>query len=187
MQKYADDVSILDDDSNIVPLSSASVTVYHAGTTTAASIFSDDGVTPTSNPLTTAEDGSFEFYAANGKYDILIEKSPYKPHHENGILLDDSSVVISGSVSSFISADSSLATRMSSAYSVVLSASESADTSLHSQLSITDSDNLSTSDSKVDSVVTRTEITLTPKTSSSGPEGTMFYSSDDDHVYVGTE
>lgn len=32
-----------------------------------------------------------------------------------------------------------------------------------------------------------TEITLTPKTSSSGPEGTMFYSSDDDHVYVGTE
>lgn len=32
-----------------------------------------------------------------------------------------------------------------------------------------------------------TEITLTPKTSSSGPEGTMFYDSDDDHVYVATE
>lgn len=31
------------------------------------------------------------------------------------------------------------------------------------------------------------EIRLTPKTSSSGPEGTMFYDSDDDHVYVGTE
>lgn len=182
MQKYADDVSILDDDSNIVPLSSASVTVYHAGTTTAASIFSDDGVTPTSNPLTTAEDGSFEFYAANGKYDILIEKSPYKPHHENGILLDDSSVVISGSVSSVISADTSLATRMSSADSVVLSSSDSADvsvvtrlstvdssnissvasadTSLHSRLSATDSENLSTNASSVDSVVTREDSTI---------------------------
>ena len=31
------------------------------------------------------------------------------------------------------------------------------------------------------------EIRLTPKTSSSGPEGTIFYDSDDDHVYVGTE
>lgn len=31
------------------------------------------------------------------------------------------------------------------------------------------------------------ELRLTPKASSSGPEGTMFYDSDDDHVYVGTE
>lgn len=31
------------------------------------------------------------------------------------------------------------------------------------------------------------EITLTPKASSSGPEGTMFYDSDDDHVWVATE
>jgi len=31
------------------------------------------------------------------------------------------------------------------------------------------------------------EIRLTPKSSSSGPEGTMFYDSDDNHVYVGTE
>lgn len=31
------------------------------------------------------------------------------------------------------------------------------------------------------------EITLTPKTSSTGAEGTIFYSSIDDHVYVGTE
>jgi hypothetical protein len=31
------------------------------------------------------------------------------------------------------------------------------------------------------------EIKFTPKTSSSGGEGTMFYDSDDDHIYVGTE
>jgi len=31
------------------------------------------------------------------------------------------------------------------------------------------------------------EIRLIPKASSSGAEGTMFYDSDDDHVYVATE
>lgn len=31
------------------------------------------------------------------------------------------------------------------------------------------------------------EITLTPKASSNGAEGTLFYCSEDDHVYVGTE
>lgn len=31
------------------------------------------------------------------------------------------------------------------------------------------------------------EILLTPKASSSGAEGTLFYDSDDDHVYVATE
>lgn len=31
------------------------------------------------------------------------------------------------------------------------------------------------------------EIRLTPKPSSSGPEGTIFYASADDHVYVATE
>jgi hypothetical protein len=31
------------------------------------------------------------------------------------------------------------------------------------------------------------ELRLTPKTSSTGAEGTMFYDSDDDHVYVATQ
>lgn len=31
------------------------------------------------------------------------------------------------------------------------------------------------------------ELRLTPKASSTGPEGTMYYDSDDDHVYVATE
>ena len=31
------------------------------------------------------------------------------------------------------------------------------------------------------------EILLTPKTSSTGAEGTVFYYSDDDHLWVGTE
>lgn len=36
-------------------------------------------------------------------------------------------------------------------------------------------------------VLIASEIRLTPKASSSGAEGTMFYDSDDDHVYVATE
>ncbi len=35
--------------------------------------------------------------------------------------------------------------------------------------------------------VETTEIRLIPKASSTGAEGTIFYDSDDDHVYVGTE
>lgn len=34
---------------------------------------------------------------------------------------------------------------------------------------------------------THTEIKLTPQASSSGPEGTIFYSSGDNSVYVGVE
>lgn len=35
--------------------------------------------------------------------------------------------------------------------------------------------------------VLATEITLAPKIASSGTEGTIFYDSDDDHIYVATE
>lgn len=35
--------------------------------------------------------------------------------------------------------------------------------------------------------VTDGEVRMTPKSSSTGPEGTMFYCSDDDHVWVATE
>jgi hypothetical protein len=94
LQKFADDVSILDADNSLVPLADATVTVYDAGTTNLASIFSDNGVTSASNPLTVGDDGSFEFYAANGRYDLLVEKSPYKPHHEYDITLHDIMLIV---------------------------------------------------------------------------------------------
>lgn len=54
-------------------LGGATVTVYNAGTATPASIFSDNGVTAKSNPfLTNAFDGSFNFYADNGVYDLVF-------------------------------------------------------------------------------------------------------------------
>jgi len=59
-------------------ISGATVTVYEAGTTTAATIYSD-GTFDTSedNPFTTGDDGVYEFYADPGLYDIQIAKAGF--------------------------------------------------------------------------------------------------------------
>ena len=62
-------------DQNGNAISGATVTVYTAGTTTLASIFSDNGVTSRANPFTTAITGLVDFYAANGVYDLKIVSS----------------------------------------------------------------------------------------------------------------
>lgn len=56
------------------PAASAIVTVYYAGTTVAASIFSDNLVPPTvrANPFTADADGYFYFYAPDGRYDVYL-------------------------------------------------------------------------------------------------------------------
>lgn len=58
--------------SNVVEGSfpSATVSVFLTGTQTLATIYGDNGVTLKANPFTAANDGSFFFYAANGRYDI---------------------------------------------------------------------------------------------------------------------
>jgi hypothetical protein len=55
----------------------ASVTVYRAGTTNLATLYSDNGLTPKSNPFTTALDGIYDFYAPDGLYDIKLSKTGY--------------------------------------------------------------------------------------------------------------
>lgn len=56
----------------------ASVAVYLTGTSTLATIYSDNGVTAKANPFTTnALDGTFGFYAANGNYDIVFSHAEY--------------------------------------------------------------------------------------------------------------
>jgi hypothetical protein len=46
------------------------VTVYLTGTTTPATIFSDNSSTPLSNPFTANANGYWRFYAADGRYDV---------------------------------------------------------------------------------------------------------------------
>lgn len=71
MQKYYD--VVLGQGSNaLMPVANASVTVLTSPGGVSATIYSDNGVTAATNPLTTAADGSFSFYAANGRYTLAI-------------------------------------------------------------------------------------------------------------------
>lgn len=56
-------------------LDGVTVTIKKAGTGTNATLFSDDGITSKANPFTNDSDGSFEFRAANGLYDIVLAKA----------------------------------------------------------------------------------------------------------------
>lgn len=68
MQKYQNNIAARNGDSVV----GAKVLIKIAGTATPATIYSDDGVTITPNPLTTDGNGYFEFYVANGLYDIAV-------------------------------------------------------------------------------------------------------------------
>jgi len=51
---------------------SATVTVYVSGTLTLATIYSDNSLTPLANPFTADSTGYWDFYAANGRYDVSL-------------------------------------------------------------------------------------------------------------------
>lgn len=98
----------------------ASVSVYTAGTTTPATLFSDNGVTAKANPFTTSHaensPGALDFYAANGRYDLVFSKPgvSFNALLTKGIALFDvndttaggitidTSVVTGGTASSFL-------------------------------------------------------------------------------------
>src|SRR5215467_15614751 len=48
------------------------VTVYVSGTLTLATIYSDNILTPLANPFTADSTGYWDFYAANGRYDVSL-------------------------------------------------------------------------------------------------------------------
>jgi hypothetical protein len=66
MQRYYDTVT----DQRGNALAGARVAVQSGGTNVA--IYSDDGVTLKTNPMTTDASGGFSFYAANGTYDLVV-------------------------------------------------------------------------------------------------------------------
>jgi hypothetical protein len=84
MQNYFDVVQ--DQHGNAIP--GASVFVYDASGLP-ATLFSDNGVTPTANPLTTNTDGEYDFFAANGRYSLDIQIAGYAPQNKTGIILFD--------------------------------------------------------------------------------------------------
>lgn len=60
------------------PAVGVSVRVNVRGTSTLAVLYSDNGVTPMANPTVTDDLGTFKFYAANGRYDIILSGSALK-------------------------------------------------------------------------------------------------------------
>lgn len=58
-------------------LGGVTVTVYDQGTSNLSSIFSANGSGAKSNPFTNDTDGSVEFYAADGRYDVTYAKTGY--------------------------------------------------------------------------------------------------------------
>ena len=72
---------------SLAVLNAATVTVYLAGTVTKATLYSDNGVTPLTNPVTSDSNGNYAYYAQAGLYDEKIEKTGYTTAYRYGIRL----------------------------------------------------------------------------------------------------
>lgn len=70
-----------------VPGATVTVLTYPGGAT--ATIYSDNGVTPRSNPISTDGNGSFSFYAADGRYSLQISGPGIVNQTIPDILLED--------------------------------------------------------------------------------------------------
>jgi len=85
MQRFFDVVQ--DRSGNCIP--NALVYVYVDSTSTLATLYSDNGVTTTPNPVTTNSDGEYAFYAANGTYTLQIQATGYDSQSRPGTILFD--------------------------------------------------------------------------------------------------
>jgi hypothetical protein len=91
MQKYVNSVAATNAAAGTAgaPVANASVQVNTFPAGTAATIFSDNGVTVSPNPLTTDTNGAFSFYAADGRYQLVISGTNIQTTTLNDILLVD--------------------------------------------------------------------------------------------------
>lgn len=90
MQRYVNFIaSATATNSTLRVLGAAFCTVYVSGTTTLATLYSDDGVSPLANPFLSSSTGQVSFYAANGLYDLVVTKTGYETVYISGIELDD--------------------------------------------------------------------------------------------------
>lgn len=85
MQRFFDVVQ----DRNGTCIPNALVYVYVGSTSTLATLYSDNGVTPTVNPVTTNSDGEYAFYAANGTYTLQIQATGFDSQVRPGTIIFD--------------------------------------------------------------------------------------------------
>lgn len=91
MQKYVNAVAATNAAAGTAgaPVANASVQVNLFPAGTPATIYSDNGVTLAANPLTTDTNGAFSFYAADGRYQLVISGANIQTTTINDILLVD--------------------------------------------------------------------------------------------------
>lgn len=91
MQRYINFLAstVTGSNSTLQVLSLATCTVYVSGTMAAATLYSDNGVTPQANPFLSTSTGQVSFYAANGLYDLVVTKAGYETVTISAIELDD--------------------------------------------------------------------------------------------------
>jgi hypothetical protein len=85
MQRYINNVA----GPTGAPVANASVQVNLYPSGASAAIYSDNGVTHVSNPLTTDQNGAFSFYAADGHYQLVISGANIVSATLNDIILLD--------------------------------------------------------------------------------------------------
>jgi hypothetical protein len=64
----------------------------------AATIYSDQGITPIANPTTTDVLGNFSFYAANNRYQLVISGAGIATYTLNDVIIDDALTAAGGTV-----------------------------------------------------------------------------------------
>lgn len=91
------------------------VTAYLTGTLTLATLYANNSGTPLANPFTAAANGSFYFYADNGRYDVVMSGGGLATPVTIGdvFLIDTASLVTSASWSTLTAPSGNLALSMS--------------------------------------------------------------------------
>lgn len=85
MKRYLD--SLIDSAGNAI--SGATITVYNTSTLVKPTIYSDSGVTPIANPVSSDASGRFSFYVADGRYDLAFAGSGITPFSLSDIEVAD--------------------------------------------------------------------------------------------------
>lgn len=90
MRRYTDRAIRVDATTGyLMPVGSCAVDVYTVDTTTHVSLFSDNGVTPLSNPVTADANGVFTFFVADGVYDLRYVHSSITTTTEQDVEIFD--------------------------------------------------------------------------------------------------
>src|SRR5258708_14764018 len=85
MQRYQDSVLQAPLSTPIVG-ASVQVNIFGGG---AATIYSDNGITVAPNPTLTDANGRFKFYAADGRYTLIISKTGFVTQTISDVILAD--------------------------------------------------------------------------------------------------